>query len=758
MDRLTTYLKKVFPNQQTTLEFKLSFITSVMITGILIFTSLAVITSISSQFAADIKEYKTENLNKIKQTLKNYIDIAYASMDTTYNQARDKTYLEDHYGHRLQDITDAAQTILQSKADEANSGLKTLRQAQQEAMQEIKKIRYDNGTGYIWINDMGRPVPRMIMHPTLPVLDGKVLDDPKFNCALGMKKNLFVAFVDVCAEKGEGFVDYLWPKPTKEGLTQEQPKLSYVRLFKPWGWVYGTGIYVDDAVVEAEEKIKSDIKKMRYAGGVGYIWINDMGRPVPKMIMHPTLPVLDGKVLDDPKFNCALGMKKNLFVAFVDVCAEKGEGFVDYLWPKPTQDGLTQEQPKLSFVRLYRPLKWVIGTGVYIDDINTMVAKKVKSMRLQELWLIFKILIPIVLISGLAWWVMANVMGDITSTVKAMVVKLKQMAAGEGDLSKRIDVLSEDELGELAEGFNVFLDKLSSLIGSFKRSAGKVDHASRDMADMGKGLIGSSDSLETKVSQLKGNIQELNKKMDATSAASEQTSANLVSLDMAVKEFTQTITHISGNATKSNHIATEAVDVVNNASRKINELFTRTGEIATIVNVISDISDQTKLLALNASIEAARAGEAGRGFSVVAEEVKNLAGEVNEAAVNIRNILGNMKGSTNESMQELEKINKVINEVNDSVTDIAAAVQEQTATTMGISNNISEAADGLNDVNVAIADALEFSNKIHDDTEVVNKESHHVMDQGSSLHEHADALLQVSATLLNLIGRFRLMD
>src|SRR5690606_21887700 len=126
-------------------------------------------------------------------------------------------------------------------------------------MAAVKAIRYD-GTEYIWINDTGRPIPKMIMHPTVPTLDGTVLDRPNFNHATLMRNrdgsqqqaldnaNLFVSFVDVIGRYGNGFVEYQWPKPLKGGgVTEERyTKLSYVAKDDKWGWVLGSGIYIDD--------------------------------------------------------------------------------------------------------------------------------------------------------------------------------------------------------------------------------------------------------------------------------------------------------------------------------------------------------------------------------------------------------------------------------------------------------------------------------------------------------------------------------
>lgn len=265
-------------------------------------------------------------------------------------------------------------------------------QAKDNATRVIENLRYDNDVGYIWINDTGTPLPRMIMHPTIPELNGTILDDEKFNCALGIKKNLFQAFVEICTRKGDGYVDYLWPKPQKGGLSPEKPKLSYGRLFKPWGWILGTGVYIDDIEEEIKKRhdailkeLKQTFKKIRVANS-GYMYLFNHKQ---EMIIHPSLEGEDFSNLVNPVTNNPI--LKDL------IAAEKTEQQqIDYLWEKPPDFKRQFRFWKRSYVVYFEPLKWYIASSVYFDE------KKISAQRLQtKLFLISAVFIGLGLLISL---------------------------------------------------------------------------------------------------------------------------------------------------------------------------------------------------------------------------------------------------------------------------------------------------------------------------------------------------------------------
>ena len=662
----------------------------------------------------EVLAFREAQVAKVKANLKNYVDVAYTTLQSNYSAATDNEYLQSLYGTQLKNIIDIAETITSDARAKVHAGELTDAEARQLALGQLKQLRFSNGKGYVWINDTGFPYPKMIMHPTAPALDGMVMDSPKYNCAQGTKENLFRAFVEVCRLNGEGFVDYLWPKPTSSGLTEEKKKLSYVRLIDEWNWIIGTGIYVDDAVSDALEKSKRDIAKMRYDQGKGYFWINDMAQPFPRMVMHPIASSLEGQVLDNPKYNCANGTKENLFQAFAKACRTNKEGFVDYIWPKPAANGAAIDKPKLSYVRLFEPMNWVIGTGSYIDDIDRVIAIRQEQIRETTKSLFIKILLVVGLVSCLTFsglWFFAKKLSEPISRCNKYANLL-----GKGDFSKAVPVSGQDEVGQLSTSLNAMTGEIVTILrevmhnstfltyASSKLHAGadSVANTSAEMADQASVVAAAAEEISVNIKDVSATTEMIAADAKDIDESSSVMATNIQSVAAATEELTASFQEVAHNCQVAQDLAAQVLENNEASQSKMQVLSETSTEISNIISIITEITDQTKLLALNATIEAARAGEAGKGFAVVASEVKELAIQTAAATANIIHQVNQMQTNTRSvetAISETYDINRQVDEIN---TTIAAAVEEQTATVAEIARTVSDAAEHAGNVSSKI--------------------------------------------------------
>lgn len=437
------------------LQTKSALFISFFITLLVAAISAISIFNIRSNAQEQIDKYRQSTLANKHQELKEKTAIVYNLIDTEISLLNDKDHIEVEFGQNVENIVEAATTILESYNNKYKKGELSLAQAQAEAKERIKAIRYDNRTGYVWINDTQYPYPKMIMHPTQSELDGQDLSHSKFNTSTsgGKNQNFYVASTQIAQDNPEGgFVDYMSPKPSKDGLSKiMSPKIAYVYLYKPWNWVVGSGIYIDTAREQQISRLKETIRLMRFgANNQGYFWINDTTTPVPKIVLHPLIPALEGKVANNPQFN--LGNNKTLFAEFAKkVKANNGEAIYDYKWPKKTHKGTTPNVPKSSYIRYYEPLDWVIGTGIYLDDLDAEVEKKKAEVNKETLSVLYKILgisLVLLIISVIAT-------EFVTRKISKSIMKLTEVA---DDISKGKNMDQDiegadrkDEIGQLAQ-------------------------------------------------------------------------------------------------------------------------------------------------------------------------------------------------------------------------------------------------------------------------------------------------------------------
>ena len=312
---------------------------------------------------------------------------------------------------------------------------------------------------------------------------------------------------------------------------------------------------------------------------------------------------------------------------------------------------------------------------------------------------------------------------SIVAPINTMVAGLKDIAQGEGDLTMRLPSGRMDEIGDLANWFNLFVEKLQTIISGIAKDAGNLDTSSSELLAISDTVSQNAGTMSEKSNAVATAAEEMSNNITSVASAAEQSSTNIGMVSAAVEEMTSTINEIAKNTEQTRVTSNQTVSKTRTASENIDMLSTAAKEIGKVVETINDISDQTNLLALNATIEAARAGEAGKGFAVVAGEIKSLAQQTAEATLEIKGQVENIQSSTHDTVDEIQKITEAIADVNGMIDNVAAAVEEQSATTREISENVGQAAMGIQEVTENVAQTAEVAEQIARDISDVSQSS-----------------------------------
>ncbi len=516
--------------------------------------------------------------------------------------------------------------------------------------------------------------------------------------------------------------------------------------------IIDTAYRFEEVKDEFKDRAKDIVGNLRYgANKTDYFWIHELSRNNNeqfKMILHPFQPTLNGKDIsniEDPE-------GKYLFREMNAVCRDKREGYVKYMWPKP---GEKTPVSKISYVKLFEPYRWVIGTGVYVDDIKKAVAEKEAQINKLLVNTIFKQIIFITIICIAIILTTFFVAKRITKPVIETSIMLKEIAEGEGDLTKRIKVKTEDEAGELAHWFNQFVEHLQQMILKIKESSGLLTYNAKDMSSISQMMSQNARDIFSKISVANISSEEMNSNMQSVASAMEETTTNINMVAGATEEMNSTINEIAKNTSQANKITNEAVLQSNMAKENVDKLTALAKEIGKITEIITEISEQTNLLALNATIEAARAGEAGKGFAVVASEIKVLAHQTADATLKINHQISMIQSSTQLAGENIHNISKIVDQVNDIVSGIAGAIEEQSVTTNEISHNVSQSSEGISEINQNLSHTSSSAEEITNQVAQINKSAADMSANCSKVNENVDKLNNLATNLNEMVNRFK---
>ncbi|WP_172587259.1 methyl-accepting chemotaxis protein [Shewanella xiamenensis] len=450
------------------------------------------------------------------------------------------------------------------------------------------------------------------------------------------------------------------------------------------------GIVQYQLSLKEQGNVNQALRDIRF-GSSGYFFIYDSQG---KNLFHAVMPNLEGQNkidMTDPR-----GTK--IIVGLLNA-AKNGDGNFSFYFQKPN----TNEQiEKLGYSMMIPGTDWMLGTGVYVDDIDAVVEDYRATAYEQMMSKSLGVLLIALILAAITAAVILLTAHRMVTPIKNMADNLNDIAKGEGDLTKRLTVTGEDEIAQLGRSFNLFVDKLQTIIGDVANATAKVKSAANAIHDQTKVMSSQLISHNNETDQVVTAITE----MSATASEVAQNTTQ-------VAEATHAATGDVANAQRCVDASLEEISAlmaqINNAASNIQSLSEQSKKINSVLSVIGGIAEQTNLLALNAAIEAARAGEQGRGFAVVADEVRSLASrtqsstlEINEMLSELHKLVALAVKTMEESQQScvrsvdssraisdsLGSVTSAVTAINDMSTQIATAATEQSSVTEEINRNV----------------------------------------------------------------------
>ena len=498
----------------------------------------------------------------------------------------------------LEALTHSAVGVVDQYYRLEQNGTLSREAAQQQAKASLAAMRYDNGNGYFWINDMG---PKMIMHPIKPELNGADLTNNKDPNG----KFLFVEFVNTVKASGRGFVDYQWPKP---GAPDPVGKFSYVEGFAPWGWIVGTGVYVDD------------LNAMFWREAILYIGICLVSALVVLAIATAVVRSVAGPI----------GKLKTSMSIIADGNAEVEVPFVE----RRNEIG--------AMAKTLLILRNSVNERSQLQLREAEQQKNLENTRRESEGVLRS-----------AGERQAHAMASLGQAMENLA---------RGDLTVQVGQLGTD-YDKLRADFNSAVGALRDVIATISRSSEVVNVSAADISEA---------------------TGHLSRRTEQQAAALEETAAALDEITATVRTASERANEARQMVMETKQSAGRSGDIVRNAVEAMNRIEESSRKIGQIIGVIDEIAFQTNLLALNAGVEAARAGEAGRGFAVVAQEVRELAQRSASAAKEIKTLINSSAEQVSGGVtlvrstgEALEEIVSLVNRVDGHVNSIATAAREQ---------------------------------------------------------------------------------
>lgn len=472
---------------------------------------------------------------------------------------------------------------------------------------------------------------------------------------------------------------------TKESVVRLQTETAY-SLVQYYYKLHQNGMPLE----EAQQLAKQSVTELRYDTDE-YFWINDDDLV---MLVHPSPKVVNTSLKDfkDPSGSY-------LFRTVLETAhATPSGGFVNYPWPK---EGIKDPVKKVSYVKYFEPWQWTVGTGVFTDDIQQLFYEHSATLIALSLTLLVLLFILIFSISR-----------SIRLPLQSFIGAMHNIARGEGDLTQRLPSRGQDELADIARSFNTFVEQIQSVVHETQETVTMLEALSENLvsvstrsSELTRYQLQQTDQSATAANEMSLTIQEVAANAERAANAAREADDNAKRGLAAMQQTHTSITNLASS--------------VQNSSEVIQHLRQETEEIGSVLEVIQGIAEQTNLLALNAAIEAARAGEQGRGFAVVADEVRTLASRSQASTEEINRIISKLQeqaehavqamadnaksseetaATASSAMESISSIGSSAATITEMNLSIASAVEQQSVAANEISSNIVQIADASNQV------------------------------------------------------------
>lgn len=705
-------------------------------------------------FANEQSNVKREAmLGTAKATLKDHVSIAASVVQSYYDRSQDTEELTRQTVSALQKIAETVRAQVVAHYS-MYKGILSRRQLEAELRSIVRNARFDNGN-YLWINDMDAV---MVMHPVKPSLEGKDLSGLKDRNGVYLIREA----VNVAKSKGKGAVAYVWPKP---GEQEAKPKISWVVHVPEVNWVLGTGAWVEDITERMEQEALDQVAALRLGDG-NYFWVHNDALT---MVRHPLKPSLDGKNVSDLKDTKGT----YIFKEFRKVLKGSEGGFVPYYWAKPGELG---DFPKLSYVQRFGPWGWVLGMGVYIDDIDTAIAKEQRELAdaiwtMEKVTIIFTIFF-VVLVAGCCFMYLRHAL---RKPLNALVHYASEISSGnlnaalQGKFANEMAMLRE-YIEKMVESLREKIAEADALATQSEEDSQKAREAQSEAeaakteaeAAQRRGRLEAAGQLEDVVRDLGETSEGLHGQITEAAQRAEVQSDNIARTATAMEEMNVTVAEVAQNAestlaasTQSRETAEAGAKVVQDSvsamarvqeltdefKEHMDKLGAQTESIGQIMTVINDIADQTNLLALNAAIEAARAGEAGRGFAVVADEVRKLAEKTMQATKEVAGAISAIQDGTQVTQQNADQTLEavmsatgLVNKSGEALQSILEQTDQAAIQVQAIAGAASEQSGASEEINISVEEINQLSQETAAGMQEAEQAIEHLAELATELH------------------------